>query len=58
MRTARAFEEIANQIRAELADGRLKVGSRLPAERTLALQLVLRATRCAKPCAQLEHVQA
>ncbi len=38
IRSARAFEEIARQIRAELAAGRIKVGSRLPAERTLAEQ--------------------
>jgi GntR family transcriptional regulator, transcriptional repressor for pyruvate dehydrogenase complex len=36
---ARAFEEIARQIRSELAEGRLKVGSRLPSERAMAVQL-------------------
>ena len=36
IRSARAFEEIAAQIRGELAAGRLKVGSRLPSERALA----------------------
>jgi DNA-binding FadR family transcriptional regulator len=35
----RAFEEIARQIRNELAEGRLKVGSRLPSERAMATQL-------------------
>jgi len=35
----RAFEEIARQIRNELAEGRLKVGSRLPSERAMAAQL-------------------
>lgn len=35
---SRAFEEVAAQIRAELADGRLQVGSRLPSERVLADQ--------------------
>ena len=38
IRSARAFEEIATQIRAELAAGRLKVGSRLPSERALSEQ--------------------
>jgi GntR family transcriptional regulator, transcriptional repressor for pyruvate dehydrogenase complex len=38
IRSARAFEEIANQIRTELAEGRLRVGSRLPAERALSEQ--------------------
>ena len=38
VRPARAFEEIATQIRGELEEGRLKVGSRLPAERVLAVQ--------------------
>ncbi|TQF27680.1 GntR family transcriptional regulator [Bradyrhizobium sp. UNPF46] len=36
---ARAFEDIARQIRSELAEGRLKVGSRLPSERAMAIQL-------------------
>jgi GntR family transcriptional repressor for pyruvate dehydrogenase complex len=35
----RAFEEIARQIRNELAEGRLKVGSRLPPERVMAAQM-------------------
>lgn len=35
---SRAFEEVAAQIRAELAEGRLQVGSRLPSERVLAEQ--------------------
>jgi GntR family transcriptional repressor for pyruvate dehydrogenase complex len=35
----RAFEEIARQIRSELAEGRLKVGSRLPPERVMAAQM-------------------
>lgn len=38
IRTARAFEEIADQIRRELADRRLRAGDRLPPERTLAEQ--------------------
>jgi len=36
--TPRAFEEIADQIRKELADCRLRAGDRLPPERTLAEQ--------------------
>ena len=35
---ARAFEDIAGQIRAELSEGRLRPGDRLPPERELALQ--------------------
>lgn len=38
IRSARAFEEIAAQIRNELAEGRLRVGSRLPSERALSEQ--------------------
>lgn len=38
IRSARAFEEIAAQIRTELAQGRLRVGSRLPSERALSEQ--------------------
>jgi DNA-binding FadR family transcriptional regulator len=37
--TKRTFEEICERIRAKLADGSLKPGDKLPAERTLALQL-------------------
>ena len=35
---ARAFEDIAGQIRGELCEGRLRAGDRLPAERELASQ--------------------
>src|SRR6266852_1150648 len=38
IRTQRAFEEIATQIRAELVSRRLRAGDRLPAERALAEQ--------------------
>jgi GntR family transcriptional regulator, transcriptional repressor for pyruvate dehydrogenase complex len=38
VKTARAFEGIADQIRDEMAAGRLRVGDRLPAERELAVQ--------------------
>lgn len=36
VQTSRAFEEIAGQIRGELAEGRLRSGDRLPPERELA----------------------
>lgn len=36
--SARAIDHITNQIRTQLARGRLQVGSKLPAERTLATQ--------------------
>ncbi|MDB5108525.1 MAG: GntR family transcriptional regulator [Candidatus Binatus sp.] len=38
IRTPRAFEEIADQIRKELSDRRLRAGDRLPPERALAAQ--------------------
>jgi len=38
IRSLRAFEEIADQIRKELSDRRLRAGDRLPPERTLAAQ--------------------
>jgi DNA-binding FadR family transcriptional regulator len=38
IRTPRAFEEIANQIRKELSERRLQAGDRLPPERVLAEQ--------------------
>lgn len=38
IRTPRAFEEIADQIRKEVSDRRLRAGDRLPPERTLAVQ--------------------
>jgi GntR family transcriptional regulator, transcriptional repressor for pyruvate dehydrogenase complex len=38
IQTSRAFEEIAGQIRGELAEGRLRSGDRLPPERELAEQ--------------------
>ncbi|PTB17054.1 GntR family transcriptional regulator [Trinickia symbiotica] len=55
VRSARAFEEIANQIRAELAEGRLKVGSRLPAERTLAVQFGVSRNTLREALRSLEH---
>src|SRR5260370_36995844 len=38
IRTPRAFEEIADQIRKELSNRRLRAGDRLPPERALAAQ--------------------
>ena len=37
--TRRAFEEICDRIRAQIAAGTLRPGDKLPAERELALQL-------------------
>ena len=39
IKTLRAFEEICGTIRAQIADGRLRPGDKLPAERELAQQL-------------------
>lgn len=39
IKQARIFEEIASQIRRQLATGKLKRGDKLPAERELAVQL-------------------
>jgi DNA-binding FadR family transcriptional regulator len=55
VRSARAFEEIATQIRTELAEGRLKVGSRLPAERALALQFGVSRNTLREALRSLEH---
>ena len=38
IKTSRAFEEIADQIRTELVSRRLRPGDRLPAERAMAEQ--------------------
>lgn len=38
VRTQRVFEGVCNQIRMQLADGRLKPGDKLPAERHLAVE--------------------
>ncbi len=35
----RAFEQVCNQIRADIASGRIKLGDKLPAEREMAAQL-------------------
>ena len=55
VRSARAFEEIASQIRNELASGRLKVGSRLPAERALAVQFGVSRNTLREALRSLEH---
>ncbi|WP_017761296.1 FadR/GntR family transcriptional regulator [Pseudacidovorax intermedius] len=55
VRSARAFEEIADQIRTELAEGRLKVGSRLPAERALAVQFGVSRNTLREALRSLEH---
>lgn len=55
IRSARAFEEIANQIRSELVAGRLKVGSRLPAERALAEQFGVSRNTLREALRSLEH---
>lgn len=55
IRSTRAFEEIAAQIRNELAEGRLKVGSRLPAERALAEQFGVSRNTLREALRSLEH---
>lgn len=55
IRSARAFEEIAAQIRAELVAGRLRVGSRLPAERALAEQFGVSRNTLREALRSLEH---
>jgi len=55
IRSARAFEEIADQIRNELAEGRLQVGSRLPAERALAEQFGVSRNTLREALRSLEH---
>lgn len=55
IRSPRAFEEIATQIRAELAEGRLKVGNRLPPERALAEQFGVSRNTLREALRSLEH---
>lgn len=55
IRSARAFEEIAQQIRAELAQGRLKVGTRLPSERALSEQFGVSRNTLREALRSLEH---
>jgi DNA-binding FadR family transcriptional regulator len=54
-RPPRAFEEIAALIRAELAAGRLAVGSRLPSERALAEQFGVSRNTLREALRSLEH---
>ncbi|MEO8655830.1 MAG: FCD domain-containing protein [Ramlibacter sp.] len=55
IRPARAFDEIAAQIRAELAEGRLQVGSRLPSERALSEQFGVSRNTLREALRSLEH---
>jgi GntR family transcriptional regulator, transcriptional repressor for pyruvate dehydrogenase complex len=55
IRSARAFEEIADQIRAELAEGRLKIGDRLPSERALSEQFGVSRNTLREALRSLEH---
>lgn len=55
IRSPRAFEAIAAQIRAELAAGRLGVGSRLPSERALAEQFGVSRNTLREALRSLEH---
>ena len=55
IRSARAFEDIAAQIRAELAAGRLAVGSRLPSERALSQQFGVSRNTLREALRSLEH---
>lgn len=55
IRSTRAFEEIAAQIRNELASGRLKVGSRLPSERALSEKFGVSRNTLREALRSLEH---
>lgn len=55
IRSARAFEEIAAQIRAQLEQGRLRVGSRLPSERALSEQFGVSRNTLREALRSLEH---
>jgi GntR family transcriptional repressor for pyruvate dehydrogenase complex len=55
IRSTRAFEEIAAQIRAELMHGRLKVGNRLPSERALSEQFGVSRNTVREALRSLEH---
>ena len=55
IRSTRAFEEIAAQIRTELAEGRLKVGSRLPSERALSERFGVSRNTLREALRSLEH---
>lgn len=55
VRALRASDEIAAQIRAELATGKLAVGSRLPSERALAEQFGVSRNTLREALRSLEH---
>lgn len=55
LRSERASDEIAAQIRAELAAGKLPIGTRLPAERTLAEQFGVSRNTLREAMRSLEH---
>jgi DNA-binding FadR family transcriptional regulator len=55
VKTPRAFDEITAQIRAEVKAGRLKAGSRLPAERVLAEQFGVSRNTLREALRSLEH---
>ena len=55
VRSPRAFEEIAAQIREHMAQGRLRVGSKLPAERDLAVQFGVSRNTVREALRSLEH---
>jgi len=55
IRSTRSFEEIAAQIRGELAEGRLKVGDRLPSERVLSEQFGVSRNTLREALRSLEH---
>lgn len=55
VRSPRAFEAIATQIRAELAAGRLGLGSRLPSERALAELFGVSRNTLREALRSLEH---
>lgn len=55
IRPARAVDEIASQIRAELASGTLHVGSRLPSERVLSEQFGVSRNTLREALRSLEH---
>lgn len=55
IRSQRAFEEIATQIRAQLAEGKLRVGNRLPSERALSEQFGVSRNTLREALRSLEH---
>lgn len=55
IRSQRAFEEIASQIRTQLAEGKLRVGNRLPSERALAEQFGVSRNTLREALRSLEH---